>query len=143
MLVTGLASWILLAAPAASLQQPNATAAAIDLEHALKTHPFFSKLAFDRDDGHPPFLFLFQRIPGSSPQRAADIVQKMAPALDSARQVFEQQIARPNALALRPGYERFPVIVLGSKAELENCQRATRSPWHLGGWMLHDTTLNA
>lgn len=138
-----LASWLALALPATARQETPAPPSASDFERALASHPYFGKLQFERVEGHAPLLFLFARASEASPQHAASFAEKMAPYLAGTLQVFEQHIARPNALARRAGHERFPVIVLASKAEFEKCQRTARAPWHMGGEALHDRALNA
>lgn len=131
------------ALPAAAQQAHDAPTPALGLERALKSHAYCAKLEFERIEGLAPYTFLFQRVPGAAPQRAAGCAEKLAPVLDGTREVFERLIARPNALAARAGQERFLVIVLPSRKDLESYQRATRAAWHRDVWALHDRALNA
>jgi len=140
---TVLGAWLALVSGAAARQEPSAAPGSTALETALRSHPCFGKLQLERVEGRAPYLFLFQQVTGASPQRAQAFVDEMAPFLDGTRAVFEQEIARPNGLTLRPGFERFPMIVLASQADLEQAQRSTHAWWHLGGPALHERELNA
>jgi len=114
-----------------------------DLTRALASHAYLSKLELQAVEGPAPYLFLFQRVAGSPPTRIPNIVNQLAPALDATLEVFEQRIAKPNELAPRPGHERFVVVVLASRSDLENYQRVVHAPWHMNVWALHDRALNA
>jgi len=135
-----IAGWPALTAAA---QDGTAPQGGSELERALLSHPYFSKIALERVEAPEPYLFLFQHVEGTPPQRATDLVQRLAPFLEGTRAVFEQHIVRPNGLERRAGHERFPVIVLASRVALVSCQAAMRTATHLRADAVHDPGLNA
>lgn len=134
------AGWLALATAAQESTDPQGVS---EVERALLSHPYFSKIALERSYAPEPYLFLFQRVEGTTPQRATDMVQKLVPFLEGTRAVFEHRIARPSGLERRAGHEHFPVIVLASRVALVSCQAAMRTPLHLGAGALYDPGLNA
>ncbi len=133
-----------LAAPLAALPRPPQAepVGEDELERGLRAHPYLAKIQLERVE-RAPFLFLVQRATGASPTRAADYVEKVAPALAGTLRVFEQGIAAPNGLARRAGSERFGVLVLSSMGEFEKYLRATKSTWHPDAAVGYDRALGA
>ena len=135
-----LAAGLALLAGGAQAPDPAAPARAFAL--GLATHPYFSRVALERVESHPPFVFLVQRSAVEEAGRSAQLAERYAELLAPTLQFFERELAAPLGLARRAD-KALVVAVLPTPGDLDNYERVMNATRHLGAQGFHDRVLNA
>mgnify|MGYP001201331799 CR=1 FL=1 len=112
-------------------------------EQRLAAHRHFSKLAFERVESHPPYVFLVQKTGADDPARAKRSVELYVGLLDPVLERFEQEVVVPLGLVQRDDRARFTLVLLASRGDFDNYASVTGASPHLNADTFYDRGLNA
>ena len=113
------------------------------LESRLAKHAFFSRIGYQKDDSHPPFVFFVQDPPKAQEGYHRKVVERLQPHLEALRQEFERSYVQPMTLVRRPDHGAYAVIVLASGGDRANYVQLSGGTGHYASSCLLDERLKA
>ncbi len=123
-------AWALLTTSTLTAQaapDPQVAAFLSRLEGKLEKHPFFTKVEFDKEDKHAPFVFYVQRPDKADPLYVRRVLNSQVPFLRELLRVFEATYVEPLLLQRHASAPAFAIAILSSRGSYDNYARATRS----------------
>jgi len=98
------------------------------LEERLRKHPFFTKIDYDKETRHAPFVFFVERPRKADATYVRAIVNVQVPFMRELLRVFESTYAGPLELRRHDSAPAFAIAILNSRGSYDEYARATKAP---------------